>query len=155
MLLIILTPGLATATPVIWGDNGNYYEVWEIAAVQQAMSQTNITWEEARDWAATLTHVTGGQTYVGHLATITSADENDFIRTVASGGSSTAYILGGYQTPSDPELNFSAAIFFVMIVVRSQPAPVSVTDLSILRRSSYTPGPIWISAPSLAASIAS
>ena len=48
-----------------------------------------------------------------------------------------------------------AATLFVMIVVCSQPAPSSVTGLSITIRSSYTPGAIRMIAPGAAASIAS
>lgn len=74
----------AQAAPVQWSANGHWYDA--IAGTQ--------SWDEAN--AAAQSSVFMGM--AGHLATITSADENAFI----SGLSPTPgfYILGGAQSPT-------------------------------------------------------
>lgn len=52
----------------------------------------SVTWEQARDYAASLRH----GDLIGHLATITTPGENDFIAEQVTRGFSTAW-LGGYQ----------------------------------------------------------
>ena len=63
-------------------DNGHYYEIQSCTS----------TWEGARDFAAARTFM-GTE---GHLATVSSQAENDFIFNVAMGGSGVAW-LGGFQ----------------------------------------------------------
>lgn len=95
--LAMLTPGLAGAAPVLWTENGHYYDA--VSPIE------NYTWEEARDWAATQTIVKNGETYVAHLATITSSDEHGFIDGL---GDVDSYLLGGFQTPPSHEVNYAA-----------------------------------------------
>ncbi|MEM6407204.1 MAG: C-type lectin domain-containing protein [Pseudomonadota bacterium] len=68
-LVLTAASGAALAAPVQWntgtGANGHYYEV----------ITTKMTFAEAKAYAAAQTH-NGVQ---GHLATITSAEENEFI----------------------------------------------------------------------------
>ncbi|WP_022665926.1 PEP-CTERM sorting domain-containing protein [Desulfospira joergensenii] len=109
--LILMMPALASATPVEWNDNGHYYEVFLIDAIQTNLDQTNITWENARDWAASLTYSDAGQSYAGHLATITSAGENSFINDLGLGvdlNQEKSFMTGGYQTPQGTESDDTA-----------------------------------------------
>ena len=66
VLLTMATP--AYAQPVLNPDNGHYYELIEV-------EDPGLTWSEARDAAAAGTF----KGMVGHLATVTSEAENDFI----------------------------------------------------------------------------
>jgi len=80
-----------TAGPIQWdsasGGNDNYYSVILLDPV--------LTWENARS----LANLAGG-----HLATITSEAENDFVFSLLTGDSDPArYWLGGYQTSKDSE----------------------------------------------------
>ena len=84
----------ALGAPVEWttasGGNGHYYE---------AVAFTPGTnWDDAKDAAALSTHL--GQT--GHLATIGSQAENDFVQTVM-GGVLGDGVIGGYQPAGSPE----------------------------------------------------
>ncbi len=82
--------GVAFAEPVLWSGNGHYYDVVEDA--------TNMSWEEARNWASRLTYTdASGQLFKGYLATITSLQEDDFIASLNF--TKENYLLGGYQTP--------------------------------------------------------
>ncbi|MBI4714919.1 MAG: PEP-CTERM sorting domain-containing protein [Nitrospirae bacterium] len=64
----------AFAVPVLNASNGHYYEA--VLVVYTGMDTTDwVTWYEARDAAALSTYL-GTQ---GHLATITSQDDNDWI----------------------------------------------------------------------------
>ena len=70
--------------PVQWVGNGHTYEV--------VTGQSSITWQEARQLAVDLG---------GHLATITSAEENTFVANLVATygvGNRERYWLGGYQT---------------------------------------------------------
>ncbi|RLA24803.1 MAG: hypothetical protein DRQ62_04345 [Gammaproteobacteria bacterium] len=89
--------GVVSADPVKWADNGHYYEIIN--------DVPSMSWEEARDWAFELNYTNdAGQLYNGHLATITSAQENDFIESLPLNHSNdVAYFLGGYQTPTTNE----------------------------------------------------
>ncbi len=89
--LLGFTP-LTHATAVTWAGNGHTYDI--------VTGQTDTTWDAARALAAGLG---------GYLATITSADENDFVTLLVSSqgtGNLERYWLGGYQTdpngPSEP-----------------------------------------------------
>jgi len=91
------------ATPTIWdtgtGANGHYYEAVGVGNAEC------MSWEDARDWAFGLTYTDGnGQLFTGYLATVTTSEENAFIKTVAKDTTDfTAYMLGGYQTPLTAE----------------------------------------------------
>ncbi len=96
--------GTGNAVPVLWdvgdGGNGHYYEIIE--------APNRISWDDARAAAA-------GSTYLGlqgHLATITSQAENEFISYdigMVDDGSGGSYELiedkwlGGYQAAGSVE----------------------------------------------------
>jgi hypothetical protein len=89
----VLGVGVATAEPIYWPMNGHYYELIDTA----------VGWHEAEAWAEQLTY-DGRQ---GHLATITSQEENDFVFWNVVGGNQQTPLgdpwLGGYQnTPYGP-----------------------------------------------------
>ena len=97
IIVVIITSlfsGLAYATPIQWtsADGGNWYEAISFSS----------TWEEAYVAAQTLSY--NGIT--GHLATLTSAEENAFIRDTFE---ANRYWLGGYQTNKlvEPSGNWS------------------------------------------------
>jgi PKD repeat protein len=73
----------AAATPIYYHENGHYYDA--IPA-----NETGITWGEAKIEAETLSY----KGMNGHLATITSQGENDFI---VSNFGGEGYWLGGFQ----------------------------------------------------------
>lgn len=79
----------ASAVPIKWDGNGHTYEV--------ITGDETITWDEARALAEAMG---------GHLATMTSAAENDFVAslvTLYGFGNRERYWLGGYQTNLDDE----------------------------------------------------
>ncbi len=79
----------AYATPIVWEPNGHSYDV--------ITGETTLTWEEAAAMAESMG---------GHLVTITSSAENDFVAwLVTTYGSPDyqRYWLGGYQTDGDNE----------------------------------------------------
>lgn len=82
----------ANADPIEWGGNGHSYDVITDP------EDRSITWDEARDMAEDLG---------GHLATITSWAENQFVSWLVDTygeGNLERYWLGGYQTnPGAPE----------------------------------------------------
>lgn len=78
--IFILSAGSAFATPVLWPVNGHYYEL--------IMGSTLWNW-----WQARADAVSKG----GHLATITSAEENNFILTSLMTGNTYNAFLGGFQ----------------------------------------------------------
>jgi len=83
LLLAIAAP--AGADPVQWAGNGHWYEAVDPSG--------GLTWEEASQAAQ-------GRTWMGmpgHLVTITSQEEQDFIATLL--GSSNRW-LAGYQDPT-------------------------------------------------------
>jgi hypothetical protein len=83
--LIAAVAATATADPVQWPANGHWYE---------AISPSpTLTWEQASEAAQARTWM--GMT--GHLATITSQEEQDFIATLLGGDS---YFVAGYQDPT-------------------------------------------------------
>lgn len=79
----------ADAIPVQWSVNGHYYEAIYVPLT--------ILWAEANDIAASKTFM-GLQ---GHLATITSAEENQFLVNTFPG--TYYYALGGFQPSGSPE----------------------------------------------------
>ena len=89
-LLLAMAP-LASADPIseTWDGNGNRYEIIEVGA--------GLTWEEAKAMAEALG---------GHLATIHSDGENDFVAWLVSmaGGDPQRFWLGGFQTDPGNEL---------------------------------------------------
>lgn len=84
---VLLVPLTVHAVPIQWGPggggNGHWYEAVAVTGPG--------TWHDARSQAVGMSHL-GVQ---GHLATITSSGENEFIRTSFGGG--TDYWLGGFQ----------------------------------------------------------
>jgi hypothetical protein len=78
------------SAPVQWssvdGGNDHYYQIVRVPS--------GLSWESARDAAAGMT--LNGMT--GHLVTIGSQSENDFIDSLTS-GSSREYYTGGFQSP--------------------------------------------------------
>jgi hypothetical protein len=81
-LLFAVVP-VASATPITWDANGHSYEVIELGP--------ELTWEQG---------MLAAEELGGHLATITSAAENDFVSALvqAAGGDAQRFWLGGYQT---------------------------------------------------------
>jgi hypothetical protein len=81
----LMAPLTATADPIVWAVNGNSYEL--------ITSEGGLTWGEAKQAAEDLG---------GHLATITSAAENDFI-VAELGIGLNPYWLGGFQQAGSGE----------------------------------------------------
>ena len=81
-----LFAAVALADPVLWDVNGNYYEV---------VSESH-TWTSAKDQAKSMTW---GE-YKGHLATVTSAEEQAFLE-ATFGELLNMSFLGGYQSPTN------------------------------------------------------
>ena len=78
--LCLILVSFAQATPIKWDQNGHWYEL---------IFDAGISWEEANQDAASLY---GPEAY---LATITSAEENEFI--FALGVEDHPFWLGGYR----------------------------------------------------------
>ena len=78
--------------PTVWGGNGHYYEV--------VNPTTGVTWQQAKLLAESSSFLGVN----GHLATITSAAENNFVQSILPPGAVTyGYYLGGYQPPGSVE----------------------------------------------------
>lgn len=89
LLLSVVTK--AHALPVLWSGNGNYYEL-----IQTQLYE--LTWFQARDNAASMSYLG----ISGHLATITSADENNFINSTFNTGKGSQFAwIGGYEPNDD------------------------------------------------------
>lgn len=89
---LVLTPMIisgVSASPVYYSVSGHYYE---------AINEHGVTWKEA-NLAAQSSSYSGVK---GHLATITSQGENDFIVTQL-GRTVDGYWLGGIQPDESPE----------------------------------------------------
>jgi hypothetical protein len=88
MALSLLSVGQASAVPMLWTGNGNHYDI----------VPTTLTWHEARTAAESMMFMGVS----GHLATITSAGENDFLNTTfhTGMGSNFAWI-GGFEPNDD------------------------------------------------------
>jgi hypothetical protein len=80
-LLMLGFTGTAMATPTQWSANGHWYEL--VTAPETSWSTANVL-ADAKSW--------NGNS--GHLATITSAEENAFVFSVVGEG---WYWLGGHQ----------------------------------------------------------
>lgn len=88
----LLAAGVAStacAQPVVWSGNGHYYEI-----VLQ-----NGTWSAARTAAESRTWLGVS----GHLVSITSAAENQFLTTTFGGSSLDLKWTGGFQPAGSPE----------------------------------------------------
>ena len=83
LLLAVAAP--ASADPVQWAGNGHWYEV--------VGPSGGLNWEAADQAARARTWMT----IPGHLATITSQEEQDFVTALLG---TTNYWLAGYQDPT-------------------------------------------------------
>lgn len=86
--------GTASAVPVQWNVNGHYYEVIDY--------KDALNWDEANRDAQTREY----NGLRGHLVTLTSAEENDFVWQLLTGMVAQDYEyywLGGYQTDAAVE----------------------------------------------------
>jgi hypothetical protein len=84
--------GMAQASPILWETNGHYYDAISYPS--------GITWTDAKQVAAN-SNFSG---FGGHLATITSMDENLFIIRHFDGPIAVnTFLLGGYQPAGSPE----------------------------------------------------
>ena len=91
-LVMLSANGVAIATPSQWPANGHFYEA--ITPV------SGMDWSQANSAASSSVF----QGLQGHLATITSAEENSFIYGLLDSQSPTwGYFLGGYQLVSSNE----------------------------------------------------
>jgi hypothetical protein len=88
LIMMSILVNCAAATPVKNPENGHWYEV----------VGSSITWEDAKTAAQALSY--SGMS--GHLATITSEKENNF---VSSLGSVDGCWLGGFQSAGSSEPN--------------------------------------------------
>lgn len=87
----LVSTGVAWGQPILWSGNGHSYEL---------VADAGLKWEVARDNAESL-EWQGAQ---GHLVTITSAAEDDFIHNnVLPITSQTTAWLGGFQDPGISE----------------------------------------------------
>ncbi len=83
-LLVVLFPVSPAFGAVFFPDNGNYYDL--------VFTGAPLTWVEARDAAAAMQFLGTN----GHLVTITSAEENDFL-------------LANFETTGAPRLGYIGA----------------------------------------------
>jgi hypothetical protein len=92
ILLVFAVVGIGQASPVLWATNGHYYDAIAFPS--------GITWNDAKTVAENSTYL--GMN--GHLATVTSADENSFIVNNLGGASAVnRFFLGGFQPAGSPE----------------------------------------------------
>jgi hypothetical protein len=91
IMLLIITP-FAIAAPVYNPGTGHYYDAIAFPS--------GITWNDAKTFAENSTY--SGMN--GHLATVTSADENSYIVNNLGGPLAiTTFFLGGFQPAGSPE----------------------------------------------------
>lgn len=88
-LTVFASPAGAATGASVWAGNGHSYA---------AVDAPGITWSQARDAAASSTN--GGAVCPGHLATVTSAGEDNFLKSTF-GDELDSKWLGGIQSPSD------------------------------------------------------
>lgn len=86
LLLVSTLAAFAHADPVFFAGTGNYYD----------FITTSVTWVEAEELSTTTT-LFGVQ---GHLATLTTQEENDFLLDTFGGASGW---IGLFQEPGSPE----------------------------------------------------
>lgn len=100
--MLTLVSNAQAAEPVYFSETGHYYQAIAIAGVYEGIYTVSggITWNDAKSLAESLSYL-GVQ---GHLATITSKAENDFIINNLGGPDLlNRYWLGGFQPPGSPE----------------------------------------------------
>lgn len=89
---LVARPQIGHTEPVLWDVSGHYYERVDTA--------DPLTWYAARDAAASMSYLG----MVGHLATITSQAENNFIiSALGDEFALRAHYLGGFQPPGSLE----------------------------------------------------
>ena len=82
---MVVASTMASASPIQWSENGHWYEV---------VVDASVTWTSARESAASLSY----QGYDGHLATITSSAENQFIAdNLLAVTTGYDFCIGGFQ----------------------------------------------------------
>ncbi len=99
-IILMMLSSLVVAEPIEWpvseGGNGHYYQLAYSPAI----------WSEAKSNAEVVTYIgeKGNLAMKGHLATITSEDENTFILNAfkTKGFNSSSWI-GGFQPPESSE----------------------------------------------------
>ena len=85
--MILVMAGMSQATPIQWASNGHYYEI---------IQSPNTSWDAAKTAAETMT-LSGG--YTGHLVTITSAEENQWLTSTFGNDLVNPFCwIGAYQT---------------------------------------------------------
>jgi hypothetical protein len=89
---LVLLPAVVSAQPVVWTVNGHAYEF---------VSAAQLTWCQARTAAAGLSY----EGNVGYLATLTSAEENQFVVDNVLPTEGVNAWLGGFQASSGIEPN--------------------------------------------------
>jgi hypothetical protein len=104
-LTFILLTGLPQAAsgnqvndPIKWADNGNYYHL--------VLSATPLAWNDAKNQAEAAKF----EGRSGHLATVTSQGENDFIKTLADGN--LVWLGGKLQSVRNPNATYSASWYW-------------------------------------------
>ena len=86
--LIFLMVPKAEALPIEWAVNGNFYD----------LITTNKTWQQSQVEADSLTYLG----LSGHLATITSAEENAFLNSIFNTGLNSEFAwIGGFEPNDD------------------------------------------------------
>ena len=89
---IVTSP--APAAPVLWEGNGHYYEVVNLDA------DPLFTWFNAKSDAENCTY----EGMSGYLATVTSQEEQDFIKSsLLPGPGHFTFWLGGYQPDGETD----------------------------------------------------
>ncbi len=98
--VMFLFPAFLFAPPTPSPDffSGHYYELID----------TNLTWAEAKNFAESSTYKPDpdGPTYYGHLATITSPEESNFIANNGNFLVHNTYWLGGSDSDNEGEWNW-------------------------------------------------
>jgi len=98
ILSIALTPGAAQAAPQFFEGTGHWYEVFR-AWETDVMPDDGVSWEEARAFS---------EACGGYLATVTSAEENEFIASALLDSNNDDWIwLGGYQDQASVDFGAS------------------------------------------------
>jgi hypothetical protein len=93
LLILSVSGGNAKAAPACWFVNGNCYDRIEVEG-------PGINWEDAKTAAESRLF----QGVNGHLATVTSQEENDFIVNNLGGPDAVrSHWLGGFQLPGSQE----------------------------------------------------
>src|SRR5690348_3891429 len=87
VLLAGMLPCLSRSAPIQWPANGHYYE----------LVLTNITWPDALAAASSNTFAA----LIGHLATVTSSAENEFILTNFSTTNESSFVWLAGSVPGD------------------------------------------------------